>query len=139
MATIPAPLLSATVTLLIALFYFFAAFRVGNLRAKHNIKAPATSGHPEFDRAYRVQLNTLEQMEIILPLLWIATVYPSGWAWIAPLVGLIWVLSRIVYMRSYMADPDKRIPGAIMGGMCNFALLFLAVAGVVIAWRPAIA
>jgi glutathione S-transferase len=136
MASIPPPLLSATVTLLIAAFYFFAAFRVGNLRARHNIKAPATSGHPEFDRAYRVQLNTLEQMGIILPLLWVATIYPIGWAWIAPLVGLIWVISRIVYFRGYTADPEKRIPGAIMGGVCNFALLFLAVAGIVLAWRP---
>jgi hypothetical protein len=63
---IPATLWTATVTLLIGLFYFYTGFRVGNLRAKHKILAPATSGHPEFDRAFRVQLNTLEQMGIIL-------------------------------------------------------------------------
>jgi hypothetical protein len=55
---IPATLWTAIVTLLIGFFYFYTAFRVGNLRGKHAIKAPATSGHPEFDRAYRVQLNT---------------------------------------------------------------------------------
>ena len=61
---IPATLWTAIVTLGIGLFYFYTAFRVGNLRGKHAIQAPATSGHPEFDRAYRVQLNTLEQMGI---------------------------------------------------------------------------
>ena len=65
---IPATLWTAIVTLLIGLFYFYTGFRVGNLRGKHKIMAPATSGHPKFDRAYRVQLNTLEQMGIFLPL-----------------------------------------------------------------------
>lgn len=138
MTTIPTPLLSATVTALIAFFYFYTGFRVGNLRAKHNIKAPSCSGHPAFDRAYRVQLNTLEQMGIILPLLWVATFYPIGWGWLAPLVGLVWVVSRIVYMRAYMADPEKRIVGAMMGGLCNFALSILAIVGLALAWRGAV-
>lgn len=74
----PAALWTATVTVLITFFYFYTAFRVGNLRGKHGIKAPATSGHPEFDRAYRVQLNTLEQMGIVFPFLWVAVFFPIG-------------------------------------------------------------
>jgi glutathione S-transferase len=81
---IPATLWTAIVTLAIGFFYFYTAFRVGNLRAKHDIKAPATSGHPLFDRAYRVQLNTLEQMGIFLPFLWVAAFYPTRWPWLAP-------------------------------------------------------
>src|SRR5580704_6811853 len=102
---IPATLWTAIITLLIGFFYFYTAFRVGNLRQKHGIKAPATTGHPEFERAYRVQLNTLEQMGIVLPFLWIAALYPIGWAWLAPLVGFVWVISRIVYLAGYMAAP----------------------------------
>jgi glutathione S-transferase len=130
----PAALFTATVTVLIVFFYFFTAFRVGNLRGKHDIKAPAVSGHPEFDRAYRVQLNTLEQMGIVLPFLWVAAFYPIGWAWLAPLVALIWLIARIIYMVGYMADPAKRLPGAMLGGLCDLALFIIAAAGVVQAW-----
>jgi glutathione S-transferase len=128
---IPATLWTAIVTLLIGFFYFYSGFRVGNLRAKHKIVAPATSGHPEFDRAYRVQLNTLEQMGIFLPFLWVAAFYPIGWAWLAPLIGFIWLIGRIVYMRGYMADPNKRLIGAMMGGLTSIVLFVVAVTGVV--------
>ena len=130
----PVILWTATVTLLIGLFYFYTAFRVGNLRGRYAIRAPATTGHPEFDRAYRVQLNTLEQMGIVLPFLWIAAFYPIGWAWLAPLVGFVWVVSRIIYLAGYMADPDKRLPGAMIGGICNMALFIIAAIGVVRIW-----
>jgi len=130
----PEILWTATVTLLIGLFYFYTAFSVGNLRAKHNIRAPATSGHPEFDRAYRAQLNTLEQMGIVLPFLWVAAFYPIPWAWLAPLIGVIWIVSRIVYRVGYMADPDKRLLGAMVGGLCNLALFVIAAIGIVRVW-----
>ena len=130
----PVVLWSATVTLLIAFFYFFTAFRVGNLRGKHGIKAPATSGHPEFDRAYRVQLNTLEQMGIILPFLWLATLYPIGWAWLAPAIGLLWLVARIVYAVGYMSDPDSRLPGAMLSGITSLAMFIVAAAGIARAW-----
>jgi glutathione S-transferase len=128
---IPATLWTAIVTLLIGLFYFYTGFLVGNLRGKHGIKAPATSGHPQFDRAYRVQLNTLEQMGIILPFLWVAAFYPIKWAFLAPLVGGIWLIGRILYMRGYMADPDKRLIGAMMGGLSGMVMFLIAAAGVV--------
>jgi glutathione S-transferase len=134
MTLIPAILWSVTVTVLAVAFYFYSAFRVGNLRGKHNIKAPACSGHPEFDRAFRVQMNTLEQLGIFLPLLWIATFYPIVWAFVPPLVGLVWVTGRIVYMQTYMADPEKRLAGAGICGLCDLILLILAVAGVAKAW-----
>jgi glutathione S-transferase len=130
----PEILWTASITLLIGLFYFFAAFRVGNLRAKHDIKAPLTHGHPVFDRAYRVQLNTLEQMAIVFPFLWVAAFYPIGWAWLAPLVGLIWLLSRIVYLQGYMSAPERRVPGAMLGGICTLALFAIAAVGVLQVW-----
>lgn len=130
----PVFLWTATVTLLIGFFYFYCAFRVGNMRAKYGIKAPLTNGHPEFDRAFRVQLNTLEQMGIILPFLWVAAFYPLPWAWLAPCIGVVWVLSRIVYGVGYMADPDKRLAGAMLGGLCNLALFIIAAVGVARIW-----
>jgi glutathione S-transferase len=137
MTHISAPLLTATVTILAVLFYFFTAFRVGGLRGKLGIKAPATVGHPTFERAYRVQLNTLEQMAMFLPLLWLDAFYPIAIAWIAPLLGLAWVLGRILYLAAYMKDPDTRLIGAAMSGLINLALLGLAIAGVARAWMAA--
>jgi glutathione S-transferase len=134
---IPAPLLTATVTILAILFYFFTAFRVGNLRGQLGIKAPATAGHPTFERAYRVQLNTLEQLGMLLPLLWLCAFYPIPIAWIAPLVGLVWVIARILYLRAYMADPETRLIGAMLSGLSNAVLALLAIAGVARAWMAA--
>ena len=130
-------LVSASATLLIVIFYFFTAFRVGNLRGRHGIIAPACSGHPEFDRAYRVQMNTLEQMGMTLPLLWVATLFPIAWPWLPGLIGLLWVVGRILYLRAYMADPEKRLLGAALSGFINIALLLLGLAGVIAAWAAA--
>jgi glutathione S-transferase len=127
---IPATLWTAIATLAIGFFYFYTAFRVGNLRGKHDIKAPATSGHPVFDRAYRVQLNTLEQMGIFLPFLWVAAFYPTRWPWLGPLIGFIWLIGRIIYLRGYMADPNKRLIGAMMGGLSSMLMFIVAVTGV---------
>jgi glutathione S-transferase len=134
MTTIPGPLLSATVTILALLFYFFSAMRVGNLRGRLGINAPATVGHETFERAYRVQLNTLEQLGLFLPLLWIDTFFPIRLVWLAPLLGLIWVAGRVVYSRAYMNDPEKRLIGAASSGLVNAALFVLAILGVARAW-----
>ena len=125
---------ASTITLLMGLFYFFTAVRVGILRGRHNIKAPATSGHPQFDRAYRVQLNTLEQLGIILPFMWVAAFYPIRLQWIAPLIGVIWLLGRLIYLRLYMRDPEKRVLGAGICGLANLAMFVVALCGVLRAW-----
>jgi len=133
-----APLLwAATITLLIGLFYFYTAMRVGVLRGRHNIKAPAISGHPEFDRAYRVQLNTLEQMGIFLPFLWVAALFPIHPLWIAPLIGIVWIIGRIVYLQRYMANPDSRLLGAAICGLTAFAMFLVAACGVLRVWLVA--
>jgi glutathione S-transferase len=135
MPLVPNTLLSASVTTLVALFYYYTAVKVSTLRLKYKIEAPACSGQVEFERAYRVQMNTLEQMAILLPLMWVATLYPILWTWMTPLLGVIWVISRIIYLRAYMAGPEKRLTGWIIGAFCNLALLILAISGLTIAWR----
>ena len=134
MDTVPITILSAAVTILAVLVCFYTGIVVGNMRAKHGIKAPAVSGHPQFDRAYRVQMNTLEQIVIFLPLLWIATSFPISMGYLAPALGLVWVVGRIVYMQGYMADPEKRGTGFIIGGVACLGLLILSLIGLVQAW-----
>jgi len=137
MSNFPATLLTATVTVLAILFYFYASVRTGRLRAQLGIQAPATIGHPTFERAFRVQLNTLEQMGLFLPLLWLTAFYPISLAWLAPLIGCIWVLGRVIYLRAYMANPQSRLPGAAISLVTNLALLIIAVIGLIRAWTAA--
>ncbi|HXE77423.1 MAG TPA: MAPEG family protein [Rhodanobacter sp.] len=121
--------LPALVTLLTVLLLFGTMWAVGHARGKYGIKAPATSGHPAFERAYRVQMNTLEQTVMFLPTLWLAAHYGfGGWAGIA---GLVWLVGRVWYALAYLKDPAKRGPGLALGMLGWIALLVMAGIGVV--------
>jgi glutathione S-transferase len=134
MHLVPATILSAAVTILAVLLYFYILMLVGRMRGKHDIKAPAVTGHPEFERAYRVQMNTVENMVMFLPLLWIATIYFHSIGWLAPLFGLVWIVGRFLYMTGYMAEAGKRSTGFLISGIALVGLLVLSVVGVVNAW-----
>ena len=134
MVTTPAAVLSAAVTILAVVVYLATGMVVGRMRYKHKVAPPAVTGAPEFERAYRVQLNTLEQLAVFLPMLWIATAFPVEIGWFAPAFGLVWVLGRILYMRGYLAAPEKRSLGFNLAAGATIALLVLAVIGVVDAW-----
>ena len=134
MNSVPVTILSAAVTILAVLVYFYTGINVGRMRAKHGVKAPAVTGAPEFERAYRVQLNTLEQFAVFLPLLWVATLFPISMAYLAPAFGLVWVVGRILYMQAYMADPEKRGTGFTISSIASLALLILCLGGLTRAW-----
>lgn len=120
--------LPALVTLLTVLLMLGTTWVVGRARGRHGIKAPAVSGHPSFDRAYRVQMNTLEQSVMFLPVLWLAANYGfTGWAGIA---GLVWLVGRVWYAVAYLKDPAKRGPGFGIGMLGFFSLLIMAAIGV---------
>jgi glutathione S-transferase len=130
----PATLLTAIVTILAVLFVFFTGLRVAQMRSKHSIDAPATTGNPEFERTYRVQMNTLEQFVIFLPLLWLATSYFKMVGWLPAALGLVWVIGRFMYMQGYIAAPEKRSSGFIISLLATAGLLILAVIGIVMDW-----
>jgi len=120
--------LPALVTLLTVLLMAGTAFAVGRARVKYGIKAPATSGHLAFERAFRVQMNTLEATVMFLPLLWLAARYGlGGWAGVA---GLCWVAGRTWYAAAYLKDASKREGGFVLGMLAWLAVLLLAVFGV---------
>ena len=120
---------TALVTLLSVVFYTYAAARVARARAKFKIAAPATSGHPEFERIFRVQMNTLEWMPIFLPLLWLFAFYVGDIA--AAALGLVWIGGRILYLVSYSNAAERRGTGfTVQAGVC-VVLLIGALAGIV--------
>jgi uncharacterized MAPEG superfamily protein len=120
--------LPALVTLLTMLLLLGTVYVVGRARGKYAIKAPAVSGHPAFERAYRVQMNTLENTVMFLPTLWLAANYGfTGWAGIA---GLVWLLGRVWYALAYLSDAGKRGPGYMVSMAAWLVLLVMAGIGV---------
>jgi glutathione S-transferase len=129
-----ADLLSALVTILALILYTVMIFRVGSAREKYKVEAPAIIGSPDFERTYRVQLNTLESLPVFLAALWLATIYFTRLGWLPAALGLVWVIGRFLYMQGYIADAKKRGLGFITAGLAQIALILLALAGVVMAW-----
>jgi glutathione S-transferase len=121
---------TAIVTCLALLLYTALGVRVSQARTKYSIRAPATSGHPAFERAYRIQANTGEQLLLFLPGLWMfAGLVSPLWA---DLLGLVWIAGRIAYAMSYAADPGKRGPGfAVAGGATVILLVGSLIAGLI--------
>lgn len=122
----------AIVTVLALIEFTAFGILVSRARAKYGIKAPATSGHEIFDRTHRVHQNTLEQLVVFLPALWLfGTFVSSSWG---ALIGLVFLAARVVYLRGYVADPEKRGVGFVMGGIANLVLLL---GGLIAALRAA--
>lgn len=127
------PHYSALVTLLAVALYFYTGLLVARARQKFGVKAPAIVGNADFERAFRVQQNTLEWMPIFLPLLWLFALYVNDWG--AALLGLIWIVGRILYIRGYSTAADKRHNGFSVQAFACGVLLIGSLAGIV--WRIA--
>jgi glutathione S-transferase len=115
---------TAIVTCLALVLYLVHAIRVTLARGRYSIMAPATTGHPTFERLMRIQANTGEQMILFLPSLWLFSLYLSAWG--ASAVGLVWILARAAYAVVYEANPDKR---AIPFALAFAATIILLVGG----------
>jgi glutathione S-transferase len=111
---------TALVTCLAILFYFFASIQVSKARVAFGIKVPAISGNPDFERVFRVHMNTLEWMPIFLPSLWLFAIYLSDP--IAAVLGLVWIAGRILYMTGYSQAANKRGTGFYIQGFAAFGL-----------------
>ena len=101
--------LTALVTCLAILMYFFFSFQVGKARQTYGIKAPAITGDPDFERVFRAHINTLEWMPIFLPALWLFAIYISDA--IAAALGVVWIVGRILYMAGYSKAASERRHG----------------------------
>jgi glutathione S-transferase len=117
------------VTLIIIVQYIAFMLLVGKQRVAHQIKAPATSGHELFDRAYRIQMNTLEQMAISLPAMWVCAWFFSPA--VAAALGLLFAVGRFMYGLAYMANPEKRGPGMGIGFLACVGMIGCGLWGIV--------
>ena len=122
--------LVAIVTLVALLLYFYMGLRVGQGRGKYNVPAPATTGHPDFERDYRIQMNTLEWLPLFLVSLWLFAI-----AWgsdlIAAGVGLVWIVGRVLYLTGYSKAAEARGPGFGIQALATGVLLFGALGKII--------
>lgn len=109
--------------------FFYFGIMVGRARGKYGVAAPATSGNEHFERAFRVHMNTLEQLVGFLPALLIAGMYwPNA---IIAGIGVVYLIGRIVYRYAYMANPARRQVGFVLTVIPTFILLVAAFAGAI--------
>jgi glutathione S-transferase len=127
-------LVAISLTLLALLQFFYFGMLVGRARGLYNIKAPAMSGNEVFERYFRVQMNTLEQLILLLPALWMASAFRFiADYWIA-LLGVVYLIGRFIYLRSYVADPAKRSMGFALSSLPVLILIVIDIVGVIRAW-----
>ena len=112
--------------------YMWFTMRCGQARGRRDVAAPAMSGDPEFERALRVQYNTLEQLAIFVPSMLLFGFYVNADA--AAGIGLVFILGRYLYARAYWVDPVNRGPGFLLTVLSNAVLLLGGVAGAAISY-----
>jgi glutathione S-transferase len=125
------PDLVALDTLLAVAVFFGCGIAVGRARSKYKIIAPATTGDPNFERVFRVQMNTLEALAMFLPSLWVAALHVDRL--IVGGVGLLWVVARIWYAVAYAGDAKKRGPGFGLGILATAIVWVMALWSIVVA------
>lgn len=117
----------AMVTVVSLLQYAVFALLVTSARKRTGIVAPQVSGHPEFERYFRVQQNTLERLVIFIPALWIFSTFAD--AKIGACLGGLFIVARALYCAAYVIDPQKRGVGYVLGEVANTVLMLGGLGG----------
>ncbi|HVH83674.1 MAG TPA: MAPEG family protein [Steroidobacteraceae bacterium] len=117
--------------------FFFFCLAVARARDTYQVPAPATTGHAVFERYFRAQMNTLEQLIIFVPSIILFGAYVS--AWLAAALGVVFIIGRAVYFRGYVRAAEGRHRGFMLSVIPNLTLLGGGLLGA--AWkliRPAL-
>jgi glutathione S-transferase len=119
------------IALSLSLFvYIWTMMKVGGARAKYSVQAPAVDGPVEFQRIFRVHMNTLEQLVVYLPAL---ALFAAAWGDVpAAIIGVFWPIGRVLYAVRYYQAAEKRGPGFGISFLSSIVLLLGGLAGAVI-------
>lgn len=113
-----------TVAMAAVIQYLVFGGMVGKARTRYAVKAPAVTGHEQFERMYRVQMNTLELLVALLPALYVAGRYWPAWAVAA--LGAVYLVGRLLYWRGYVTQPSSRALGFVLSVAPIFTLAIAA-------------
>ena len=117
------------VTLLAIIQFLVFGYMTGRARRNYKVKAPAVSGNEMFERYYRVQMNTLELLVMLLPSLWLAARYMNlDWAAAA---GAVYLIGRVVYYFAYIKNPASRALGFGLSLVPIIVLMATAAIGII--------
>jgi hypothetical protein len=109
--------------------YIYFTWQVGSARVKFGIEAPKITGNDTFERTFRVQQNTMEQLVIFIPGMLLFAYFVSPlWALVP---GAFYLVGRQLYARAYVADPKKRGTGATLSMLAPIILVLGAIGGLV--------
>ena len=124
-----ATLWPSLITVSALILYFVVTINVGRARFKHQVSPPQMTGNPDFERVLRVQQNTLEQMILFLPSLWLFSQFISP-SWGAA-IGAVWIIGRILFAWGYYQAAEKRAAGFGISTLATLALLGGSLTGII--------
>lgn len=116
------------ITLLSLLLFVVLSYNVGMSRRKYSIKPPLMEGPEEFQRRFRTQQNTMEQLMVFLPSLWIFGQYASYL--LATIFGIVWLVARIGYAVVYYKGSKARFHFFLIGLVMSLIMLIGGLAAV---------
>jgi glutathione S-transferase len=125
---------TSLITALTLLLYSVITVNVGRARGKYKVPAPQMTGDADFERVVRVQQNTLEQMVLFLPGLWLFSFYVNP-IWGA-VIGTIWLVGRVAYAWGYYQAAEKRAIGFGISSLSGIVLLLGAIVGITLSLLP---
>ena len=99
-------------TVVITFFMFYLTAAAGALRGKHGIEPPKMVGNADYEIAYRIQANSVEQLVMFMPIMWLGA-YALGDSW-GGAAALVWLIGRFAYARAMKSDPSKRGTGMVI-------------------------
>lgn len=126
-----ATLWPSLITISALILYFIVTINVGRARFKYKVSPPQMTGNPDFERVVRVQQNTLEQMILFLPSLWLFSQFISP-IWAAG-IGAVWIIGRILFAWGYYQAAEKRAVGFGISTLAILALLGGSFTGIIMA------
>ncbi len=117
----------AIIVVFVLLEYLVFGALVSWARMKYKVDAPATTGHPMFERYYRIHQNTMEALIVFVP----ASFFFARFVNVAAAAALsaLFFVARIIYAVGYLKDPAKRVPGSVLTLLINAALVIGALVG----------
>ena len=113
------------IVMLALIQYFYFSIEVGRARGRFGVAAPATTGNEEFERYFRVQQNTQEQLIMFIPAIYATAYY--GNPLYAAAAGVVFLVGRMLFFRSYVKDPATRTVGFLLSMLPSLGMVIASI------------